>query len=331
MSPLWQSFISRSESQVADLFSDAVDTRVQRAIEEHHVVTSDYFAQLMSEKYEELSNWSRSELDSIQSHNLDEMKAIAAGAASEVVKQYPSAQFLQSQLGRLSTMHEAYNLYTKISETNWFAIGNGARVDPGTTSETHGPKASSWWQGFLQWISPLHVSKYPAIAALKPWSEPTDCWCASHETYGYAQIGIKLPQKIYPEQFTIEHIPATGTRDVKAAPREFEVWADIGDVNTASQLATDLVQDTWIALRRPCGPSPGPSHVCILSSSYDIHKSNWVQQYWVIDDRSTLEKARDAGIRSNTFLIRFTSNYGEADYTCLYRLRMAGEKVEYET
>lgn len=317
MAPLWQAFIARSETQIEQFFSDAVDTKLKGAMETHDIVTSAYFTELVNEKFEQLSTQTYNALRSMHDHHLGDIKEIAAGAADEVVKQYPSPQFIHSQLQALANMNELLNNFKTMQEVNWFSVGLGARIDPLHTSPTAKPKIKGWIEGIIRSVSPVQLSAHPPIAALQRWEEATDCWCADVDDQGRSKISIMLPEKIYPTRFVIEHIPVTGTQDIKSAPREFELWAKLDDINDVDEVAKVIEQNN--EFNGPCGHSPGPGYACIAANRYDIHGSNWVQGY-------TLNGLAEHSIRSNKFTLRLVNNYG-ANYTCLYRIRMMGEKL----
>ncbi|CAD0088553.1 unnamed protein product [Aureobasidium mustum] len=140
-------------------------------------------------------------------------------------------------------------------------------------------------------------------------SEPSDCWCAAaSDDKGKAQIGVIIPRAMIPTSITIEHMPSTGTLDIGAAPREFEIWV-------RSQAGVEAPQPYNSHLG--CGEAPESGLVCIGKASYDIHAVNHVQNFDLEDV--------DGAIGFVDFaIIRVINNWGQ-DWTCIYRIRLHGE------
>ncbi|KAG9587906.1 hypothetical protein KCV01_g12866, partial [Aureobasidium melanogenum] len=103
-------------------------------------------------------------------------------------------------------------------------------------------------------------------------------------------------------------MPSTGTLDIGAAPREFEVWV-------RSRVGAEAPQSYNPHLG--CGDAPESGLVCIGKASYDIHALNHVQNF-------DLEDVDGAISFVDFAIIRFINNWGQ-DWTCIYRIRLHGE------
>ncbi|KAI9723997.1 MAG: hypothetical protein M1812_000715 [Candelaria pacifica] len=205
---------------------------------------------------------------------------------------------------------------------NFFATGLGGVVDPYYTSPTMYPP-STWKQDLANRVFFLgRPNPNPPVAALEGWDDIGDCWCSAHSKYGKAQLAVLMPRTIYPTQVTVEHIPATATLDIGAAPKEMELWAQIDDEDARGQITRSQDSDSDDYQEPVPGRALDPTFVRIASWQYDIHAASNVQTFPVSVDM----KSFGAGVRR--VLIRAKSNDGTSDYTCLYRVRMHGELAD---
>ncbi|KAI9705474.1 MAG: hypothetical protein M1836_006229 [Candelina mexicana] len=202
---------------------------------------------------------------------------------------------------------------------NFFATGLGAVVDPYYTSPTMYPP-STWKQDLANRVFFLgRPNPNPPVAALEGWEDIGDCWCSAHSKYGKAQLAVLMPRTIYPTQVTVEHIPATATLDIGAAPREMELWAQIHDEDARGQITRSQDLDSEEYQEAIPGISLDPTFVRIASWQYDIHSDSNVQTFPVQVD------LRSFGVGVRRVIVRAKSNNGTSEYTCLYRIRMHGE------
>ncbi|NXH76848.1 SUN1 protein, partial [Hydrobates tethys] len=117
---------------------------------------------------------------------------------------------------------------------------------------------------------------------------PGNCW-AFRGSQGY--LVVRLSMKIYPTAFTVEHIPKTlsPTGNITSAPRSFSVYGLDDEYQEEGKLLGQYVYDQ--------GGEP-------------------LQMFPVMENSE------------NAFQIvelRIFSNWGHAEYTCLYRFRVHGK------
>ncbi len=136
--------------------------------------------------------------------------------------------------------------------------------------------------------SMLTFSLSPEIA-LSPDNSIGQCWPFSGST---GDIGIQLyPQNsVVPTAVTIEHIPRAIAYNIKSAPNQFEVWS--------------------YAAANDKDP------VLLYTGQYDAQNGKSVQTFPFENDRVF-----------PIVQLRILSNFGEAGYTCIYRVRVHGEQV----
>ncbi|KAI2789911.1 hypothetical protein POX_d05410 [Penicillium oxalicum] len=116
-------------------------------------------------------------------------------------------------------------------KVNFLSPGMGAitHPDPRKTSPTAGKKLTVMQKTvpkFLRSMAGVHGPP-PPIAALLPWSDYGDCWCASLRN-GVAQLTVELQYPIVPEELVVENIPFSATINPFTAPKDIEVWAEYG-------------------------------------------------------------------------------------------------------
>ncbi|NWX40239.1 SUN1 protein, partial [Steatornis caripensis] len=117
---------------------------------------------------------------------------------------------------------------------------------------------------------------------------PGNCW-AFKGSQGY--LVVRLSMKIYPTAFTVEHIPKTlsPTGNITSAPRNFSVYGLDDEYQEEGKLLGQYVYD---------------------------EAGEPLQMFPVMEES---EKA------FQIVELRIFSNWGHAEYTCLYRFRVHGK------
>lgn len=222
---------------------------------------------------------------------------------------------------------------SQVRQVNYFAIGAGAIIEPYITSPTkttHRPFA----QRLRAWSLGLYYPEgFGPLAALGPWDDMGDCWCApppDHLHAGRAQLGVLLPRKIFPTELVIEHIPASATFDIHSAPKEIELWGLIED-DTARDAVGNAIfpllpdDSTAVNPRDKAWKYVDPMrmldyrYIRLGKWKYDIHSANNIQTFQVPVDLQHF----DAVV--NKVVVRSLNNWGYTTYTCFYRLKLHGE------
>ncbi|XP_075371788.1 SUN domain-containing protein 1 isoform X2 [Mycteria americana] len=135
-----------------------------------------------------------------------------------------------------------------------------------------------------------YFSQSPRVV-IQPDMYPGNCW-AFKGSQGY--LVVRLSMKIYPTAFTVEHIPKTlsPTGSITSAPRNFSVYGLDDEYQEEGKLLGQYVYDQ--------GGEP-------------------LQMFPV------MEKSENA---FQIVELRIFSNWGHAEYTCLYRFRVHGKPAE---
>ncbi|NXU15963.1 SUN1 protein, partial [Pardalotus punctatus] len=120
---------------------------------------------------------------------------------------------------------------------------------------------------------------------------PGNCW-AFKGSQGY--LVVRLSMKIYPTAFTLEHIPKTlsPTGNITSAPRNFAVYGLDDEYQEEGKLLGEYVYD---------------------------QEGEPLQMFPVTEENEDAFQIVE---------LRIFSNWGHAEYTCLYRFRVHGKPAE---
>lgn len=282
----WDEFIATNKEKLERTARESVDIATSK---NEHVITQQQF------------------IDRVQQVAAE----VGSRSALKMIKSLPKGDKGSNLLYNLVLANLAHNTELAISSVNYFSYGLGAVIDPFMSSPTHEKEKSIFHRALPKWVLSDGPTTHPPNKMLQRWEEATDCWCAAQsDPSGKAQVAVIMARSIVPSSITIEHIPARGTLDIGAAPKEFEVW-----VRNTENYAY-LPQDGSDA-GPPCSSQPPrPNFVCIGKGNYDVNGPNHVQNF-------ALDSSRLAG-PVNKAVVMIKNNWGQ-NYTCLYRMRMHGE------
>ncbi|KAK3312351.1 hypothetical protein B0H66DRAFT_486318, partial [Apodospora peruviana] len=210
---------------------------------------------------------------------------------------------------------------------NHFAIGNGAIVDVTLSSPT--------WQiakpafGSPAWLNALpKVPRFQAAAAaaLAPWEEAGHCWCAGTRvnatTSRPADLAVRLANYVAPQHVVVEHIDPAATLDGDAMPKGIEVWARFDEYGLRER-----VRD-WSTLQFPDSEKRNPELVgkgFVQVGGFEYRYSK--KDGGVHVEKLSAELAGSLKAATDHLVVRATSNHGNGDHTCFYRVRLYGEVV----
>jgi hypothetical protein len=218
------------------------------------------------------------------------------------------------------------------NRVNYFATGSGARVDTRLTSATWDPHGQA--VTLKEYERGWRASKdaLPPLAALEPWQDEGDCWCAARSVnhrgnpHG-ATLSVQLSHAIIPQHIVVEHIIPGATTQPGARPKSIEVWAEILDpevrervLDFGSVYFPDDEND-W----NFTPPDFSPRFVKITQFVYegaDLHDG--VHVHRLSGELLAL------GAHTDRVVVRAVSNYGAENHTCFYRVRLYGFNVDLD-
>ncbi|KAI1410256.1 hypothetical protein F5Y13DRAFT_202388 [Hypoxylon sp. FL1857] len=245
-----------------------------------------------------------------------EVKAISDAAVQKAIQ---NAKLDAVATGRIRG--HANDMF--INQVNFFGIGSGAVIDTHYTSIPWKPSKDYFKHRSKNWYSRDGYVNLPPTAAVSPWFEEGECYCAGRVVRGEAQttnaISVLISRHIIPQHLVVEHILPGSTLDPESMPKDIEVWAYIEEVT---------LRDEVRAFSESHFPSNeeektlNEGYVKIGHFVYENKNYGDGVQIFKISDELTSMKAS-----SNQIVVRAVSNYG-ADHTCFYRLKLYGDVVE---
>ena len=321
LAPLWRAFILRNENEMKQVQRAHIQSVFDEAVENRHIITGETFTSLIQEHNDWLAKEYSQEIKKIWRENTENIEALAHKSATDMIDHSLLQHFAGTHVNILIRANQIHNMYQALRDVNFLSAIAGARVDPEITSPTARPTQPNWLASLWYSLSARSRAN-PPITALMKWDEATECWCGSSEVPGGpVNLGIIAYHNFYPDSLVVEHIPPEGTTEISAAPRQIEVWVDTGSKKIAQQYAKIIADKDAISLQPHCGPTPKEGFVCLGTSEYDIHGPNHVQSFKVWD-MAELYKLPP----SKRVIVRVNSNWG-ANHTCIYRVRLTGQKA----
>ncbi|KAJ4319240.1 hypothetical protein N0V84_006431 [Fusarium piperis] len=215
------------------------------------------------------------------------------------------------------------------NQVNFFGIGSGATIDIKRTTPVWDPwnRGVASDEAYEKGI--LGVNPLPPIAALHPWQDEGDCFCAArtvnHRGNAHsASVAVHLAHLMVPQQVVIEHILPGATTDPDARPRHIEVWASIEaedreKVRDFSQTHFPDDKDDWNFT------PPGIEDSFVKISQF-VYESDELHNGVHIHQLSP--ELEDLGAMTDHVIIRAVTNYGAKTHTCFYRVRLFGKLAE---
>jgi hypothetical protein len=225
------------------------------------------------------------------------------------------------------------------NQTNHFNANAGAVINAAYSSKTYYPIKKSGGEPLsekdyskgLRGARPL-----PPIAALHPWAEEGDCWCAARDLnprrqpHG-AKLVVQLATLVVPQLIVLEHILPGATTDPGARPGNVEVYADFED---------EALRDHVLEFSKNNIPADPHNDLPPNFAAHDT--SNLPASFVKIGQFEYKSEATHDGVYvyqlphqleslgavTDQVAIRATSNHGAESHTCFYRVRMFGKTLE---
>lgn len=330
---IWDGFLRTNQASLEAFVRGEVKTTVDGVVVEQKLVTGNQFEATLAENNRMMEEKFNETLRTMQTLVLQQAKITAQNAAKDV---FESTHLGKGQVKALAYSNLLVNMVERMQHVNYLSDDHGAVVIAHYTSNTW--RVPSLAQQLGRWVWSTvgmgrpHKPVKPRTTALTESYKSTDCWCADSPADAIVklQMGVSMPYKIFPNSFTIEHMPATGTRDIASAPRNFEIWVKMDSQEQAKKVKRsiqDLDNPIWPG---DCGNPPNSTSsrdnadawVCAVIGEYDIHGHNYLQSFFFPSN------PWDLGLEIQNVFLKVTSNWG-ADHTCLYQIRLTGDEVDY--
>jgi SUN domain-containing protein 1/2 len=264
-------------------------------------------------------------------------KLTTTGRAGLTIKS-TDGQDVTSLIGHL--VDSAVSQYGKdtIARPDFALHSSGAKTIPTLTSPTFEIRPPNLRS---QLVSLVTGSGYaigrPPVTALHHELHSGHCWPFAG-TEG--QLGVALAAPTYISEVTIDHVAKEVAFDMRSAPREMEVWGMVegkdnirkikiwqAEKAASREQARKAAKEKGVSFVEAVVPAypktlpKTPQYIRIANFTYNIHASRNIQTF-PID-----EEIRELGVDFGIVVLRIKSNWGTDAYTCLYRLRVHGERM----
>jgi SUN domain-containing protein 1/2 len=215
-----------------------------------------------------------------------------------------------------------------------FALhSGGARIIPSLTSPTLEISPQRLHSQLIGLVTGHgYAIGRPPITALHHELHNGNCWPFSG-TQG--QLGVALAAPAYISDVTIDHVSPEEAFDMRnSAPREMELWGLVeGKDNTAKvnewmgektrrrEAAIDNEEEVEAEVEYPKTLPKSPQYVRVANFRYNVNAPNHIQTFPVS------QEIRDLGVDFGVVVLRVLNNWGRDEFTCLYRMRVHGQRM----
>ncbi|KAG0234844.1 hypothetical protein BGW42_006121 [Actinomortierella wolfii] len=264
----------------------------------------------------------------------------------------------EAERGAMSLLiDEALERYTAdvIAKPDYALFSAGGRIIPKLTSPIY--SLSSLMSLISEHIT--HAFDFvlrpagwmPPEFAIRPGTTPGECWAI----YGSdGQLGIRLARHIFPTAVTVEHADRRVVYDMKSAPKDFEVWGipatddSADDIHISKDEKGEEDQSQWDGnsestekaeaheednVTEEVLEAPSPDAILLMRGRYQVDMPTVAE---TPDAPSSPPPSRalqtfpvplsKQNVLMRAIVFRITSNWGNPDYTCLYRVRVHGQE-----
>ncbi|PNY29392.1 Uncharacterized protein TCAP_00699 [Tolypocladium capitatum] len=362
---LWQTWVKQNEARMQQAIGSAVDqiesagTQRERELDERVgkmlgeqrkdgerqglLVTRDEFLRHLNNEAAALRAEIRAELNELQPR-LEELVRESVHIATRDLAPSMSRAEVTSLVNGL--VHRAFadvNLEAVANgkihahwdaelkhQVNYFSVGAGATVQPLLSSPTYDPFHRPFFSSMAHKTGLRRA--LPPIAALLPWADVGDCWCAARAVnlrgnpHG-ATLVVQLGHRVVPQHVVLEHILPGATTDAGARPRDVEVYAFI-----AERAVRERVRDFAAVTFPDPDPAEDWNHTPADLPEHFVLVGRFAYEGAGLHDGVHVHRLSSElvalGADTDQVAVRATSNYGAANHTCFYRVRLYGHNVE---
>ncbi|THG99074.1 hypothetical protein EW026_g3206 [Hermanssonia centrifuga] len=226
-----------------------------------------------------------------------------------------------------------------LARPDYALYSGGAAIIPSLTSDTFELRPHGFTSQILGMITGngFAVGR-PPVTALHHEIHNGHCWPFEGSQ---GQLGVKLSFRAYISDVTVDHVAREVATDMRSTPREMELWGLVeGSDNIAkvkewmarravrreeARLEAQRLGEPFVDLDpEEEYPKTLPQYqpfVRVAQFTYDMHAPNNIQTFPVP------QEMKDLGIDFGIVVLLVKSNWGRDEYTCLYRLRVHGERM----
>jgi len=227
---------------------------------------------------------------------------------------------------------DALALFTQdvIGKADFALYSAGGRVLPSLTTPSYEITPSSWLSYALGWpFGRGFATGLPPVTALHPDLNLGRCWSFAGS---HGQLAVVLARSVHISEITVDH--ARPAFDERSAPKRIAVWGFVEGADNLEKYNSHLaaqeqrhaqeILDGEIPEPEPVlrGAPRGVPYLHLTTLTYNIHSSSHIQTFRVP------QEIWDLDIDMGVVLFEILDNWGDEQYTCLYRVRVHGSEKD---
>ena len=319
----WNEFLRGNEEAIKGFVKVQMDDRWNKAGEDGVIVSRDYFLEILRDQVVELRGDMEGKLKTLLDKfdkSSKENLAKAMQSADAVIKRAMksggkgdlSAEAMNSII---ETALHRYSTDT-LAKPDFALYSSGARINPLLTSPTYHQSPRSFVKRLGSYVLGGAGSTWghqPAMALFQD-TNVGMCWAFPGSQGG---LGIRLSESVLITDVSLEHVHREVSKNVASAPKEWSLYALITDDTARSQI--DSINSGLYESLPPANLPRG--YTLLVKGEYDINN----------DEGKTIQTVpvpaaiRRLNVPVEQVVFAVASNWGNAEYTCLYRVRVHGQ------
>jgi len=320
----WHEFLKGNEEAIKGFVKVQMDEKWNQAGEEGVIVSRDYFMEILKDQVASLHGDMEGKMKGLMDkfeksskENLSKAVATAEAMIKRVKKSGGGKGDLSSEAMEriVETAIHKYATDT-LAKPDYALYSSGARINPLLTSPTyfHSPKSVIKRLGsYVFGGAGATWGHQPAMALFQD-TNVGMCWAFPGD-HGY--LGIRLSEPVLISDVSVEHVHRDVSKNIGSAPRQWSLYGLVTDESARSQIESIAsgLYDSSPSSNLPRG------YTLLVRGDYNIND----------DEGKTIQtfpfpmaiKRLNIPIEQVVFAVG--SNWGNNEYTCLYRIRVHGQ------
>lgn len=323
----FEEFLLHNQQAIDDYMNDYLTKNANPETKKSAVVSKEVFKEMFEKELASFKEDTVEELERLD-QKLDRVKAIAdRKQAPRVPIQTPDINGTEAALEFLIKSAIRKQVTHTISKPDFADPAFGARIIPSLTSRSY-----NWRDGLdfadrqlHKFLGVLGFGRMQVNGPLTAFNNDMAlraCWPFNGHI---GQVGVSLGTLVDPSDIGVVHVGARESPNPSSAPRKISLWVQVNDVDLRAKVSKllDQTRDSENGEPPRFAVPPVPADfVKILSTEYDLYGGDEFQVF------SVPLQIRRLGLVTSKVIFRIESNWGNSEYTCIYRLRLFGERVD---